>query len=80
MRPRRVEVRIEELVLHGFPPLDARAVGDAVERELAELIGARPPPAALAGQDRVDAGSFDAAIQPAALGAGVAGQIRQVLG
>jgi hypothetical protein len=72
-------VHIEELVLHGFPPLDARAVGDAVERELAELVGARPP-AALAGRHAVDAGSFDAAVQPAALGAGVAAQIRRVLG
>ena len=46
MRPSRVEVRIEELVLHGFSSLDRHAVGDAVERELAARIaaqGARSP-------------------------------------
>lgn len=36
-----VEIEIDELVLHGFAPGDHRAIGDAVERELARLIDAR---------------------------------------
>ena len=34
MGVRRVEVEIQELVLHGFGPLDARALGDAVAAQL----------------------------------------------
>lgn len=38
MRPARVEVEVEELVLHGFPPLDRDAVQAAVERHLASVL------------------------------------------
>ena len=48
MRPQRVEVRIEELVLHGFPPLDRRALGDSLERALSRTIAERGLPASLA--------------------------------
>ena len=77
---RRVEVRIDELVLHGFPPLDARAVGAAVERELAALLLAAPP-AASAAADAVAAGSFTAphGADAHALGAAVAGRIQGAL-
>ena len=30
----RVELHIEELVLHGFPPRDRARIGDAVQAEL----------------------------------------------
>jgi hypothetical protein len=33
-----IRVGIDELVLHGFEPVDRRAVGEAVERELARLL------------------------------------------
>jgi len=36
---RRVEVRVGRLVLHGVAPGDRRAVGEAVERELARIAG-----------------------------------------
>ena len=42
MSEQRVEVYIEELVLHGFPPLDAPAVGEAVQRELAARLRELP--------------------------------------
>jgi len=34
-----IELHIEELVLHGFPSGDRYAVGDAVGRQLAQLLG-----------------------------------------
>jgi hypothetical protein len=38
---RRIEVEIEEVVLHGFGPLDRPAVGAALEAELARLLSTR---------------------------------------
>jgi len=69
MRPGRVEVHIEELVLHGFSSLDRHAVGDAVERELAARIAEQGSVAPLSA-GLVDAGEFAA---PAGLGAGALG-------
>jgi hypothetical protein len=69
MNPSRVEVRIEELVLHGFPSFDRHAVGDAVERELAARIAEHASFAPLSA-GRVDAGEFAA---PASLGADTLG-------
>lgn len=34
-----IELHIGELVLHGFTPADRHRIGDAVERELARLLG-----------------------------------------
>lgn len=63
--PRAVELRIEELVLHGFTPAERYRIGDAVERELARLFAAQGVPATL-GQGReitrLDAGAVE--IQP----------------
>jgi|FLYL01.1.fsa_nt_gi hypothetical protein len=38
MKPRRVEVHIEELVLHGLAATDRHNVGDAVVAELERLL------------------------------------------
>jgi hypothetical protein len=68
-----VELRIEELVLHGFPPGDHR-IGDAVERELSRLFaeGGVPPSLTLGGDiPRLDAGAFE--MNPG-LGAQAAGE------
>lgn len=35
-----IRVRIGELVLHGFDPLDRHSIGDAVRGELADVLGA----------------------------------------
>lgn len=36
--PRRIEIHIEEIVLHGVPPSDRHAVADALQVELAALV------------------------------------------
>jgi hypothetical protein len=69
MRPSRVEVRIEELVLHGFSSVDRHAIGDAVERQLAAQIAEHGSVTPLSA-GRVDAGEFAA---PAGLGADALG-------
>jgi len=59
--PPSVEVRIEELVLHGFAPGDRYRIGEAVERELSRMIAEQGAPPTLMGSgetDRVDGGSF----------------------
>jgi hypothetical protein len=81
VKPSSVEVRIEELVLHGLPPLDRHAVGDAVERELAARIaeqGSFNPPSA----GRADAGDFaaPAGLDVDALGSRVADHVGRALG
>jgi hypothetical protein len=42
-----VELRIEELVLHGFPPGDHHRIGDAVQLELSRLFTERGVPPSL---------------------------------
>jgi hypothetical protein len=42
----KVELHIEELVLEGFDPRDRHRMRDAVERELARLLGEGSRPAA----------------------------------
>ncbi|MCU1228688.1 MAG: hypothetical protein JWO97_1572 [Acidobacteria bacterium] len=36
--PRPIRLHIEQLVLHGFDPLDRHAIGDAVRNELREVL------------------------------------------
>lgn len=57
-----VELHIEEIVLHGFPPDYLHRVGDAVEHELSRLITEEGVPSSLSrGGDipRLDAGAFE---------------------
>ncbi|HEX5503432.1 MAG TPA: hypothetical protein VFW96_12475 [Thermomicrobiales bacterium] len=78
-----VELRIEELVLHGFAPGDRAPLGAAVERELARLFAERGvPPALLGGGEiaRLDAGSFTAERGVEATGARVARAVYGGLG
>ena len=63
MKPGNVELRIEELVLHGFEPADHHRIGEAVESELARLFVEEGVPTSLAregGTDRVDGGTIEA--------------------
>jgi hypothetical protein len=62
-----LDLRIDELVLHGFAPSDRHALAAAIERELARLFreGGVPPTLLDRGQGerildsyRLDAGSF----------------------
>jgi len=40
----KVELHIEELILYGFAPEDRYRIGEAVERELANLLAERGMP------------------------------------
>ncbi|HET7269597.1 MAG TPA: hypothetical protein VFI90_00795 [Rubrobacter sp.] len=56
-----VELHIEELVLHGFPPGYRHRIGGAVEHELSLLFSEHgvPPSLARGGEiPRLDAGAF----------------------
>jgi hypothetical protein len=59
--PRAVEVHIEELVLHGFAPGDRHAIAEAVQHELAQLIGQGQLPVSHGNPvvlKQIDAGTF----------------------
>ena len=82
--PRRIAIRIDELVLDGFAPGDRYRIGDAIERELTRLFTEHDASAALAARtptDAIDGGAFalphDAGA--AAIGAHVARAIHREL-
>ena len=77
MKPASVELRIEELVLHGFGAGDRYRIGEAAERELSRLFAEQGPPPSLAqgrGTARLDGGAFtiDPGSTPEATGTQVA--------
>lgn len=80
LAPAQVELHIEELVLHGFPPGDRYAIADAVERELTRLLGGVGA-VELARKSmqvvQLDAGSFKVA--PGSRSATVGAQVAQAL-
>jgi hypothetical protein len=49
-----VELHIEELVLHGFAPGDRYVIGDAVQRELAQMLGEQGIPNSLRSENATD--------------------------
>ena len=49
-----VALHIEELVLHGFAPGDRYVIGDAVEHELARLLGEEGIPISLRSESQAD--------------------------
>jgi hypothetical protein len=64
MRPAKIELHIEELVLHGFAPGDRYRIAEAVERELTRLFAEQGASQSLMrGGDlgHLDGGSFGAA-------------------
>ncbi len=64
--PSRIELHIEELVLHGFDARDRHRIGDAVQRELTRLFG-EPldrTPLRTTNADSLDAGEFK--VEPSA--------------
>jgi len=64
MKPKNIELNIEELVLHGFSPGDRYSIGDAVERELTRLLADQGVPQSLErGREiaHVDGGAFEVA-------------------
>ena len=49
-----IELHIEELVLDGFAPGDRHTIGDALERDLARLMGEEGIPHSLRSQNTID--------------------------
>jgi hypothetical protein len=77
MTPREIEVHIEELVLHGFELGDRYGIGEAVEHELARLLGQQGIPFSLRSDNATDelkAPTFNAALgaKPPAIGRQIA--------
>ncbi len=73
-----VELYIEELVLHGFPPGDRYRLGEAVERELVRLLTEQGVASGLTHVGdiaRLDGGAF--AVQPGAGAEGIGVQVAQ---
>lgn len=72
-----LELHIEELILHGFPPGRRGVIAAAIEQELTRLFAEQGVPAALAQAGaipRLDGGSFETAAgaMPADIGRQVA--------
>jgi len=64
MKPKNIELNIEELVLHGFAPSDRYRIGEAVEQELTRLLADQGVPQSLAQGEEVasvDGGAFEVA-------------------
>jgi hypothetical protein len=77
MKPAKIEVYIEELVLHGFTANDRYRIGDALQVELTRMFSEQGMPPGFARNietDRVDAGSFHVVTgaQPQTIGAHLA--------
>ncbi|MEA3207803.1 MAG: hypothetical protein QOE70_860 [Chthoniobacter sp.] len=80
MKPREIEVHIEELVLHGFPPGTRWEVAEAVASELRGVLTERGiPPAWQSSPERIEAGAIQAGPQtrPAATGRQIARAVHQ---
>ncbi len=77
MKPKNIELHIEELVLHGFAQGDRYRIAEAVEGELSRLFTEQGTPPSLAHGcqiDKLDSGAFEATpgSMPEAIGAKVA--------
>jgi hypothetical protein len=69
----RIEVTIDELVLHGFDPRQRHAIADAVERELSRLMRADAallPDWSAISAAHADAGAFNVAASASAVDVG----------
>ena len=54
MRPRNIELHIEELVLHGFAESDRQSIGEAVKSELSRLFAEQGMPPSLEQGGSID--------------------------
>jgi hypothetical protein len=80
-----VEMHIEELVLHGFPPGDRYMISDAIESELVRLLGDQGVPNSLhveSAADELSGATFITSqnTKPLAIGRSVARAVYQGLG
>lgn len=61
MRPRQIELQIDELILHGFEVRDPQRVGLALQNELQRLFAEQGVPSLLeqkVAAPRLDGGAF----------------------
>jgi hypothetical protein len=77
MKPAAINLNIDELVLHGFPPGDHARIGQAIERELSRLIAERGVPQSLMEQNgsaslNVGPLHFAQGATPQTIGSGIA--------
>jgi len=77
-----IEIEIDELVLHGFPPGDRYRIGEAVQAEMARIFVER----GLSGigqqnvtADRLDGGTFNTAAGAPAVGSQIAAAVHQAV-
>ena len=77
----RIEVLIDEIVLHGFEPHDRHALGDAIRAELGRLLAIDA-----AGRDRPRAADVEQVVVPGvrleprgAAGPAIAGAVRAAI-
>jgi hypothetical protein len=54
VKPVRIGLHVDELVLHGFSPLDGRRIADAVQAELTRLLAEQGLPQSLMRRVAVD--------------------------
>jgi hypothetical protein len=83
MRAMRIELVIDELVLHGLDPRHRHAIGDAVQRELARQLASRAIEHSWTAMsaDAIDAGSLRlaAGLSPALVGQRIAQSVMAVV-
>jgi len=80
MKPREIDVHIEELVLHGFKPANRGLIADALEQELRGLLTAKGVPSLwLSSPERMEGGRISSAslTKPEQAGAEIAGAAYQ---
>ena len=77
---KRVRIHIDRLTLDGFEGVDGRAVGTAIERELARMV-AREAPRQSSTRDRVDGGTLSVPRAPTAgqLGQAVSASVHRTI-
>lgn len=73
MKPGRIKLNIEQLILHNVSPGDRYRISDAIQNELSRLFAERGvPPALIKGKNaaRIDAGELKIApgAKPEAIG------------
>jgi hypothetical protein len=62
MKPKNIELHIEELTVHGFSGADQSHIGEAVKKELSRLLLERGVPPSIvrdAETARLDGGEFE---------------------
>jgi len=80
MKPARIELHIEELVLHGFAPGDRHAIGDAVQHELTRLLAEQSlDPSELASDERAHVDAGDVHVAPQSRAQSVGAQVAQAV-